>query len=92
MYEITVMYKRKLKLESIKQTFQDDTYEQAIDSADLFLKKRHIKDNEVVSYKVIKIIKCAHCEKENYLAKGVNRCSCGAVYNNFGEEIAHSSA
>jgi hypothetical protein len=88
MYEVTVLYKQRSKILAIKKKCDFDTYELSMDSVESLLKKHHIKEDQIVSYKVIKTLNCLHCSQKNYLTKQLNICECGATYNIFGEEIA----
>lgn len=92
MYEVNVVYKKRLKLKTISQVYTNETYEQTMDSLKQLLEKRHIRESQILSYNIVKIIKCKKCLNEIHLTKNQNCCRCGCIYNIFGAVIHNAAA
>lgn len=87
MYQIDVIYIKKSKTRTITKNYETDVYEDAISQLDQFLKKKKIPEEQIVSYKVTKIITCKECNEILQLDSSVNYCKCGSTYDFCGNKI-----
>lgn len=87
MYTIKAYYKKWFKIHTIKKLYDTDSYEEAMEMFDGFLREKKISEENIINYSVVKKIVCNHCNETIDLIRSVNKCTCGTEYDNFGNEI-----
>ena len=87
MFSIKAAYRKGIRCKMMIQNLDTDSYDQAMLLFETYLKKHGIHEKDILSYEVIKTIKCNHCDETVTLTSTKNVCSCGTAYDFIGNEI-----